>query len=244
MELKQIFNSWAGSVGSEYARKQWLLSKWELFEGIDWPQEKNELMIRSIVQGLRLKTDHRLIDLGCGGGWILNQLKTSCGKIYGLDISFQMLKIAMMGCPKEKFLCGEIGKLPVRSNSFDRVLSFYVFLNFSHDAYVEQSLSEIVRILKRGGRALIGQLPDERRSQDYDKAKAGHLDYCRNHYTLGKNIRDIHTPPLRLFDKEKLGRFLKAHDVAHQFLKSFNPFYRSGQPQLIDWRFDLVLEKN
>ena len=37
MELKKIFNSWAGSVQKDYANKQWLLSKWELFEGIEWP---------------------------------------------------------------------------------------------------------------------------------------------------------------------------------------------------------------
>ena len=243
MELKKIFDSWAGTAKKDYARKQWLLSKWELFEGIEWTQEKKDLMVKSIANGLQLRKTHALLDLGCGGGWILKQLKPRVKKIYGLDFSQRMLAFALKVCPGEKFISGEISTLPFKDGSFDRALSYYVFLNFTDDRYVERSLMEILRVLKKGGRALIGQLPDKNRSRQYDLAKREHLAYCHEHFVLGKNIRDTFPPPLRLSDRVKLGRFLKDRKIKHRFLKSFNPFYRRGKPALIDWRFDLVLGK-
>lgn len=244
MELKQIFDAWAKSAGKDYAQKQWLLSKWELFEGIDWPPEKNKIMINSIVAGLKLDQSKNLVDLGCGGGWILQNLKNHAGKIYGLDFSTEMLKLASSACPDETFIGGEIGQLPFKPKVFDRALAYYVFLNFTDDRYVERSLLEIFRVLKSGGRALIGQLPDTERSRDYDGAKDQHIKYCRERFKIGRNIRDIHAPPLRLFDRKQLKEFLNKQKIDFQFQDSFNPFYRSGQPELIGWRFDLILKKD
>lgn len=243
MGLKEIFNAWAGSAKKDYAQKQWLLSKWELFEGIEWPPEKTNVMIKTIIEGLKLDKSKSLMDLGCGGGWILKNLKPYADKIYGLDFSFEMLKFALTTCPGEIFLGGDIGKLPFKPNIFDRALAYYVVLNFTDDRYVERSLREIFRVLKMGGRALIGQLPDKDRSRDYDAAKNEYFQYCQARYKLGGNIRDIHAPPLRLFDREQLSEFLKKEKINFQFLDSFNPFYRDGQPELVDWRFDLVLKK-
>ncbi len=243
MELKEIFNHWAKSVHPDYAHQQWLLSKWEVFEGIEWSAAKIDLMVKTIAQGLSLKISDCLIDLGCGAGWILQALLSRCAKGVGLDISWEMLKMATRKA-RVNYLCGEIGQLPLRSESFDCALVYYVFLNFRDYRYVEQSLLEIFRILKPGGRALIGQLPDQNCSADYELAKADHLQFCQRHYLLGKNNRDLYLPPLRLFDRNRLKDFLGKYNMDHRFLPSFNPFFREGKPEVIDWRFDLILEKN
>ena len=60
-------------------------------------------MIGSIVDGLRLII---IVDLGCGGGWIL-KLKAYSRRMVGLDF------LPMVSCcfAEESFVCGEIGKL-------------------------------------------------------------------------------------------------------------------------------------
>jgi len=124
MELKTLFDSWAEKVDGDYAEKQWMLSKWEVVEGIQWPQEKVAQMVQSIMEGLQLKTTDTLFDLGCGGGWILKALAPYIKKGVGVDFSLPMLSNARVLSPSETFVCGEIGKLPLRDNSCECILCF------------------------------------------------------------------------------------------------------------------------
>lgn len=242
MRLKALFDRWGAKAQQEYANKQWLLSKWEVQEGIEWAQEKTDCLVQSLCQGLRPTRQDRLIELGCGGGWILEQLSPHVRESYGLDFSMEMMKFAGSRL-KGRLINGEIGSLPLASGSFDRILSYYVFMNFDSDEYVQCSLKEIVRVLKKGGCALIGQLPDQAKSQKYEEAKEAYRRYCQDHYKLGKSIREEYKPPLRLFSKEKFRQMLEGDNVKVSFQDSFNPFYYAGQPQSVDWRFDLIIHK-
>ena len=242
-DLKELFESWGRATKKDYVDQQWFLSKWEVVEGIVWPAEKINAMVQTIAQGLEVKKSDTMADLGCGGGWILRELKPYAGRIIGLDFSQSMLTSAQQLCPNEDFVCGEIGQLPFQNESFDCALSYFVFLNFMDDRFVEQALLDVMRILKKGGRALIGQMPDKACSADYDREKAAYLDYCRKNFKLGNNHREVcHVPP-RLFDKGKLEQFLKDRKIECEFRRSFNPFYREGELKTIDWRFDLLLKK-
>lgn len=244
LDLKKLFESWGQTAKTDYVDRQWLLSKWEVSEGIVWPTEKINIMTQSIVDGLELKKSDTLADLGCGGGWILKTLKPSVKNIIGLDFSVAMLANALKFCPSESFVCGQIGQLPFKDESLDCALSYFVFLNFLDDDFVEQAIVDIMRSLKKGGRALIGQLPDKTRSSDYDSAKAEYLLYCEKSFNLGKSHREICRAPQKLFDTDKLKRFLDHAKINYSFRKSFNPFYRLGTEPLVDWRFDLVLRKS
>lgn len=244
MELKEVFNHWACDVQQQYREKQWLLSKWEIWDGIDWPNEKREIMIKSIVEGLNLRSSDYLIDLGCGGGWIFNSLKPFVKSIQGLDFSLEMLNCATSCYPDNMFVCGEVARLPYHDNLFTCALSYFVFINITNDQYIKTAISDIIRILQPGGRALIGQLPDKKLSHEYDKAKRDHLNYYQRVCSIGKNSNEKYHPPLKLFEKDRLRDFLNRNEnIRYKFSKSFNPFYRVGLPELIDWRFDLIIEK-
>lgn len=242
-DLKKMFESWGEFSAGTYVDKQWLLSKWEVIEGVIWPPEKIELMISSIIQGLGLSKNDRLADIGCGGGWIMKDLSSQAGEVVGLDFSQAMLKTASKLCPDGRLVCGELGRLPFRDGSFDRALSYFVFLNFTDDDFVENAILDLLRVLKKGGRALIGQLPYQDRSKDYDAAKAEYLAYCVRDFKLGKSHREICRAPQKLFDADKLRDFLKKENCIFEFRDSFNPFYRAGEPKTVDWRFDLILTK-
>ncbi len=241
--LKNLFDSWGRTAKKDYVDQQWLLSKWEVVEGIVWPKEKIDLMIHTISTGLELKKSDLTIDLGCGGGWILKELKARTGGIIGLDFSQAMLTSAQQFCPNASFVCGESRKWHLKNDSVDRALSYSVLLNFMDDNFVEQALLDVVRILKKDGRALIGQLPDKTRSKDYDREKAAYLEYCQKNFKMGESHREICQAPQKLFDKEKLEQFLQKQNIEYRFKRTFNPFFRPGAEPLIDWRFDLVLKK-
>ncbi len=244
VDLRKLFDSWGQTADSGYVDQQWLLSKWEVWEGIVWPPEKINVMVQSIADGLELKTSDTLADLGCGGGWILKQLQPRVKSIVGLDFSQSMLSKAVEFSPQQRFVCGEIGRLPFKDQSLDCALSYFVFLNFLDDDFVERALLDVLRVLKKGGQALIGQLPDKSRSLDYDRAKADYLAYCQKNFKLGKSHRAICQAPQKLFDTDLLKRFLDGQKIAYEFKKSFNPFFRPGVDPWVDWRFDLVLSKS
>lgn len=243
-DIKDIFDRWAGGgAGDRYAREQWLLSKWEVVDGVVWPPEKIRVMRDTLIAGLRPAPTDTFVDLGCGGGWILQMLQPYFQHSAGLDFSEPMLEQARRLCPEADFCRGDISRLPFQEGRFDCALCYFVFINFTDDDYVARALGEIARVLSKGGRALVGQLPDAAGSAAYDQAKAAYHAYCREAFTLGDSHRDQCRVPQKLFDRRTLQRQLDRLGLIYEFRDSFNPFYRPGEPETVSWRFDIVLAK-
>jgi ubiquinone/menaquinone biosynthesis C-methylase UbiE len=243
MELRRIFDQWVQEAGTRFDGKPWMLSKWEVIDGINWPSDKVGVMLKTILRGLRPGPNDLVLDLGCGPGWISQALRPHCRKIIGMDISVEMLKQAVHRIPGVGFYGGESACLPFKEASFDRVLSYFVFINTADEVYFYRSLREIYHRLKKNGRALIGQLPDESGSPAYDAAKKEYLAYCATQFALGPSYRERHYVPQKLYNRGSLIRFLEKEGIVYEILQAFNPFYRPGERETIDWRFDLVMSK-
>ncbi|MBF0122288.1 MAG: class I SAM-dependent methyltransferase [Candidatus Omnitrophica bacterium] len=244
MQLKKIFEEWTGFTENKFSDRQWLLAKWEVSEGVVWPKAKIDVMIKTILQRLDLRFDHTLIDLGCGGGWILDLLSGRVQSAVGLDFSWGMIQNAAVLVPRNRLIQGAIGELPFKDGTFDRILCYFVLINVLDDTDVERFLVDMFRVLKPGGRLLVGQMPDRAGSKDYDSAKVEYFDYCRSHYQLGDCLRDQNRIPQKLFDVLRLRAFLDSQKIRYEICPSFNPFYRPGEPETVTWRFDLVLYKD
>jgi ubiquinone/menaquinone biosynthesis C-methylase UbiE len=100
------------------------------YKNIQW--EKYTIMIDKPVKG-------RILDLGCGTGLLSEFLQE---EIYGVDISFQMVKRARS---KELAVQADIDFLPFRNSVFDAVLSFTSLQNLPSLDYV---FKEVRRVLK------------------------------------------------------------------------------------------------
>ena len=242
--LKTIFNEWAQKADNAYIEKQWILSKWEILDGIDWPASKIDLLFQTIRRGLKLNQSDSLVDIGCGGGWIFTGLKPHARKVTGLDFSLEMLKHAQIAGKGSDLICGDALHLPVKDGSFDCAICYFVFVNFSNSEDVTQAIREMMRVLKKGGRALIGHVPDRNFSSVYDVAKKEYLEYCHKTFAVGKNIRDDCLIQVYTLERKFFMELLEKEKIAYQIRDSFNPFYRPGQPETVEWRFDVVLEKN
>ncbi|MDP3684700.1 MAG: arsenite methyltransferase [Ignavibacteria bacterium] len=119
-----------------------------------------------------LKPGQTVLDLGSGGGidcFLAGKKVGSTGRVIGVDMTPEMLDKARankikVGADNVEFRLGEIEHLPVSDNSVDVVISNCV-INLSTDK--PQVLSEILRVLKPGGRMAVsdivtsGDLPDE-----------------------------------------------------------------------------------
>ncbi len=122
--------------------------------------------------GARLQLGETVLDLGSGGGidaFLAAKAVGLGGKVYGLDMTDEMLQLArtnqrQAGVQNIEFLRGEIENVPLPDESVDIVLSNYV-INLSADK--PRVLREAFRVLRRGGRFTVsdiivrGNLPEE-----------------------------------------------------------------------------------
>lgn len=113
---------------------------------------------RDLVSMLDLKGDEQVLDLACGTGDITFAVahRAPRGYVVGLDIAGGMIDIAerkraQQNLPNVSFNRADIMNLPYPDQGFDAVTCGYALRNVPD---LEGALTEILRVLKPGGRLL------------------------------------------------------------------------------------------
>lgn len=120
-------------------------------EAIEYPGSKifHQYWNSELIRLAKLRSNMSVLDLGCGTGILLEDLKRFSVNTFGLDVSFDMARMA-----KKNVVVGISENLPFRDGSFDVVIcrgSIHHFFSF------EQGLDEIKRVLKKEGNLVISE---------------------------------------------------------------------------------------
>jgi SAM-dependent methyltransferase len=107
---------------------------------------------RAILGALRVQTDDRLLDVGCGGGLLLRDALATGGSATGLDHSEEMVSLARGRAPGAEIVLGSAEELPFPDASFTAVAMSIVFF-FLADPLA--ALREARRVLAPRGRIAI-----------------------------------------------------------------------------------------
>lgn len=139
-------------------------SRWEATQAGLWgqrPRDWAELaepqnlgLIGATLDAGAVSGDTALLDVGCGSGLALAQARARGARVAGIDIAASLLAVAAERVPDADLRQGGLDELPFASDSFDVVLAINA-LQFAFDAAA--ALSEIVRVLRPGGRVVIAQ---------------------------------------------------------------------------------------
>lgn len=116
-------------------------------------------LVAKRLQSALSSPDARALDVACGTGDLSLALSASTrARVFGLDFCRPMLDLAARKALTEKqgrrsvFIEGDALRLPFEAEAFDAVTIAFGLRNLSS---VESGLSELLRVLKPGGRACI-----------------------------------------------------------------------------------------
>lgn len=192
-----------------------------------------------------------VLDLGSGGGIdvLLSARRVGpTGKVYGLDMTDQMLALARenqqkAGVENVEFLKGEMEHIPLPDNSVDVIISNCV-INLSADK--DRVVREAFRVLKPGGRLAVsdvvtrGAMPSGIRERVllWVGCIAGALE--ENEYRsklLAAGFDNVDVEPTRIYRADDARAFLSGHGIdvdamaPHIDGKFMSAFVRATKPR-------------
>lgn len=99
----------------------------------------------------------KILDVGCGNGRLAHALHTPGLKLdyVGVDNSTELIKLAKELNPEVEFKHGDILEIPCPDKSFDIVFAIAVLHHVPSKKLQLQAMSEIKRVLKKGGIAIV-----------------------------------------------------------------------------------------
>jgi SAM-dependent methyltransferase len=112
----------------------------------------------NVAEFLKPRPEDDLLEVGCGNGHFLKMYASHVHSVAGLDLSKLAVKLATkknkerVAARTAEFIQGEASKLPWEDDHFSAVTSMGSFTGFPKPL---ESLKEIYRVLRPGGRAVI-----------------------------------------------------------------------------------------
>ena len=122
-----------------------------------------------ITKWLRLTGEQRVLDVGCASGTLTTRWSPAAQHVTAVDFSRVLIDEANRrhGGDQLDFEIAEAGSLPFDDQTFDAVCCYNVIPAFPDHGYVDQAISEFLRVAKPGARIVIGSLPDQRKREAF-----------------------------------------------------------------------------
>ena len=168
----------------------------------------HKVLYKNTAKAMNLKNDDKYLEIGFGSGLFIKKYVSNIQKIAGLDHSKEMVKLAndfnkkLVKSGKAEFKHGDVTNIPWGNNEFSIIVAIETFFFWPEP---EQSLKEIYRVIKPGGRLII--------EMAYNK------DDGKNHTKLIKKI------DFKLYSGNEMKKLLEDAGFSKIIIKYFQGFY-------------------
>ena len=132
----------------------------------------------------------KILDVGCAVGSLLKKIpRHDSPVLFGIDIAPKLCEAAQGNNPDPNILVGDAEALPNESHTFDTVFMTEVL---EHMLDFDAAVSELVRVLKTGGIAIVTVPNRDWASYDfYDKIRNKNMQPVDDHYFRYKEIAEL-----------------------------------------------------
>lgn len=115
----------------------------------------HKLLERTMLDRFAASVTGQICDLGCGPGQAAAYLHARDTEVFGIDLSQGMVAQARLLHPDIHFEQGDMRTLKLDSDSLGGIVAFYCIIHIPRGE-VTDVLRELKRVLKPGGRLLVG----------------------------------------------------------------------------------------
>ena len=164
------------------------------------------LKLSTLFEKAKLQANHRVLDFGCGSGFLSISLSKMNIEAHGIDIAEDAISLAKFCATKERgsgachFKSFDGYNIPFEDNYFDRILTFDAF---HHVSQPEKILKEFKRILRPGGRVVMSEPGFEHSEAPHSQRDMRDFDVIENTLDIEQIARVLEesklTPPTFFF---------------------------------------------
>lgn len=120
-------------------------------------QDLTQVILREILANVHLRPGQRVLDAGCGGGRIVNELADRGYTAVGIDFVPRFSDNT-----RGHFALADIRRLPFHDRTFDVVVCFSVMQYVGGQEAIRAVLGELARVVKDGGQVFLGEVIQRR----------------------------------------------------------------------------------
>jgi len=168
--------TWADVYSDRAKRYDNPLDVCEFYDGSGHCSEEwLDAICQRIAGSLALGPNDRALEVGCGCGVLMRRLLPRVGQFVGADLSEGVLEKARLAMPNVEFHQASAEQLPFADGAFTKCLSYSVIHFFDDLPAAERAILEIGRVVRPGGRILLGHVPNaemEPAYQEHRRARA------------------------------------------------------------------------
>lgn len=124
----------------------------QIGKSYDNTRKADPTIVKRLYEFLNPEPNCQYLDVGCGSGNYTIALAQKGAQFTGLDISTHMLEMGRKKYPSINWVHGDARALPFPNNSFDGILCF---LAIHHIRDLDPFFSEVLRVLRSGGKFLL-----------------------------------------------------------------------------------------
>lgn len=147
---------WRGAYAATAGESTWLAAhQWRY--GLDVAAAT----ARDVRCKLDLKPEESLLEIGSGSGAFLSAVLHEHQTGIGFDFCLDQVRAGRkfgVDASRTRVGVAEAAKIPMPSNSFDKVMCYSVVHYFPDDDYVRAAMTEMLRVCRVGGFVLLGDV--------------------------------------------------------------------------------------
>lgn len=129
-----------------FEHRGWEANDLDAYQEVFGPM--TSLGVDALLDAAKVRRGTRLLDVATGPGYVAGRAAERGAKVTGVDLSDQMLAVAVRRYPALEFVKGDAEALPFPEGTFDAVVANFCIL---HVGRPERAASSFARVLKPGG---------------------------------------------------------------------------------------------
>lgn len=170
-----------------------------------------------IFEMLKEVKPQKILDYGCGGGWLSKILISRGYNVTGVDLSENLIENAKQNIPKGKFVACDCLDLPFDDSTFDLIIGFGIL----HHLDLNKALLECKRVSKTDAKLFF-----------IEPNKFNPLSFVGNKMRVLDEHTEDETPLNPIVYKNMLNGMFKIKKIFYLFPYSFGAAYISGKLNL------------